>query len=164
MPKGPSLYDADFVAWTEEQAALLRELSRAGTNLSLDWENLAEEVEDLGNSLRNELSSRIATVIEHLMKLECSPARDPRKGWMETILRERASIDDLLARYPSLNNAVSELVSRRTQQTGRLVRQTLELYNEAGPETAAKLRRIRYSPEQILGEWFPADVGAEADT
>ena len=37
-----SLYDRDFVLWTEEQAAALRRAK--GSNLPLDWENLAEEM------------------------------------------------------------------------------------------------------------------------
>ena len=42
------LYDQDFVLWTVQQAAALR---RAKTsNLPLDWENLAEEIESLGRS------------------------------------------------------------------------------------------------------------------
>jgi hypothetical protein len=56
MAKLKALYDEDFVRWTEEHAAALRHaksLPPAGTrgsNLLLDWENLAEEVESLGKS------------------------------------------------------------------------------------------------------------------
>ena len=42
------LYKEDFVRWTEQQSRALRETARSGTNLPLDWENLAEEVESLG--------------------------------------------------------------------------------------------------------------------
>ena len=55
-----------------------------GTNLLLDWENLAEEIDDLGPSIRHQLRSRISTIIEHLLKLEHSPASRPRRGWMDT--------------------------------------------------------------------------------
>jgi len=41
MAKLNNLYDEDFVRWTEEQAAALRQAK--GSNLPLDWENLAEE-------------------------------------------------------------------------------------------------------------------------
>ena len=34
-------YEADFFAWTQEQARLLRDRDARG----LDWENLAEEIE-----------------------------------------------------------------------------------------------------------------------
>ena len=50
-----SLYDEDFVAWTQQQAKALRAAAGSRTNQPLDWENLAEEVEDLGKSVRREL-------------------------------------------------------------------------------------------------------------
>ena len=47
------LYEEDFVRWTEEQSSALRDAARIGTNLPLDWENLAEEVESSGRSQRH---------------------------------------------------------------------------------------------------------------
>jgi Domain of unknown function DUF29 len=35
------LYEEDFVRWTEQQSNALREAAPTGTNLPLDWENLA---------------------------------------------------------------------------------------------------------------------------
>jgi hypothetical protein len=40
------LYDDDILLWSERQAALLR---RRAAN-ELDWENIAEEIEDVGCS------------------------------------------------------------------------------------------------------------------
>jgi hypothetical protein len=72
------LYEEDFVRWTEEQSSALRDAAGVGTNLPLDWENLAEEIESLGRSQRYELRSRLAVILEHLIKLEHSLAIDPR--------------------------------------------------------------------------------------
>lgn len=78
MPNSPAkLNEEDFVRWTEAQAATLRKAACLGINLPLDWENLAEEIDSLGRSQRRELRSRIATIIEHLLKLQCSPAAEP---------------------------------------------------------------------------------------
>jgi Domain of unknown function DUF29 len=58
MAKLKALYDEDFVRWTKEQAAALRRAKNlppagtVGSNLPLDWENLAEEIESLGKSER----------------------------------------------------------------------------------------------------------------
>ena len=68
------LYEEDFVRWTEEQSSVLREAARLGTKLPLDWENLAEEIDSLGRSVRRELRSRLGIILEHLLKLEHSPA------------------------------------------------------------------------------------------
>ncbi len=43
-----TLYEEDTVAWSEQQAAALRAAARGGSNQPLDWENLAEEIEELG--------------------------------------------------------------------------------------------------------------------
>ena len=79
MPKTNGLHDQDFLLWTEEQATALRRA--AGSNLPLDCENLAEELESLGASQRAELNSQVRRVLRHLFKLEASPAVDPRAGW-----------------------------------------------------------------------------------
>ena len=84
MAKLSALYDEDFVRWTEEQAAALRRAKslpaggRGRSSLALDWENLAEEIESLGKSDRRELRSQITRILRHLLKLEFSPAAEPR--------------------------------------------------------------------------------------
>ena len=72
-PTGAHLYEQDFYAWAKAQADLLR----PGRYADLDLEHLIEEVDDLGESLRCSVRSRIRTLIEHLLKLEHSPARSP---------------------------------------------------------------------------------------
>ena len=69
-----SLYDADILAWCELQAAALR-ARRAGDAI-LDWDNLAEEIEDLGKSQLQGCESQLENIIEHLLKLEY--VRSPR--------------------------------------------------------------------------------------
>ena len=43
------LYERDFYTWTQHQAGALRRAAaeRVNTSELIDWENLAEEVEDL---------------------------------------------------------------------------------------------------------------------
>jgi hypothetical protein len=65
----PNLYDADFYAWTQEQAKLLR-----GRQWSqLDLLNLIEEIESLGKQQRPELRNRLSVLIGHLLKWEYQP-------------------------------------------------------------------------------------------
>jgi Domain of unknown function DUF29 len=145
------LYEQDFVRWTEQQSSALREAAAVGTNLPLDWENLAEEIGSLGRSQRHELRSRIAVVIEHLLKLEHSPAVDPRRGWIDTIGRERFNIEDLLQDSPSLRSQVRTIIDQLQPRVARLAATSLFGYGE----TARKLPVPSYSEEQVLGEWFP---------
>jgi Domain of unknown function DUF29 len=70
MAKAGALYEQDFFLWTKEQAAALR-LAK-NSNLPLDWENLAEEIER--KSDRRELRSQIRRILRHLLKLEATPS------------------------------------------------------------------------------------------
>ena len=145
------LYEQDFVRWSEEQAHALRAAAAMRLNVPLDWENLAEEIESLGRSQRSELGSRIQIIVEHLMKLQTSPAKAPRRGWEATVVRERGTIEDLLDLSPSLRNAVPELVARAV----RLARRVVERELADRGELAKRLANLDYSPDQVLGEWLP---------
>src|SRR5689334_14675408 len=90
MAKTVTVYDLDFFLWTKEQAGALRRCK--ASNLPLDWENLAEEIESLGISQRTALNSQLRRILHHLFKLEASPAADPRAGWRATIRDARAEI------------------------------------------------------------------------
>src|SRR5215468_8885871 len=57
-----SLYDRDFYAWANQQAALLR----AGRLAEADIANIAEEIESMGRSEKRELINRLIVVLTHL--------------------------------------------------------------------------------------------------
>ena len=149
------LYEEDFVRWTEQQAAALRQAAglRLGTNLPLDWENLAEEIDSLGRSLKHELRSRLMVILEHLLKLEHSPAVDPRSGWMDTIARERLVIEDLLQESPSLKNDLERVIEQAKSRAIRLAARSLSNFGED-----VRISPPSYTEEQILGDWFPGEV------
>ncbi|HVH77593.1 MAG TPA: DUF29 domain-containing protein [Stellaceae bacterium] len=151
MGEAKSLYDKDFLLWSKEQAEALRAAAKGGSNRALDWEHIAEQIEDLGKSNRRELYSRLLVVLEHLLKLQYSPAANPRGGRKATIVRERASIEALLDDSPSLRGELAELVDKARPQAARSVAYSLSRRREA----AARLAPPDYSVEQILGDWFP---------
>ena len=159
------LYEEDFVRWTEQQAGALREAAALslGTNLPLDWENLAEEIDSLGRSLRRELRSRIAVIIEHLIKLEASPATDPRRGWIETIGRERSEIELVLDDAPSLRGEVSGMIASGTPRAIRHMTQALCRRGEAAVGVISKIVAANYTEDQVLGDWFPGDAPLPAN-
>jgi hypothetical protein len=158
VPGGTApLYERDFCRWTEEQAVALREAAALGTNLPLDWENLAEEIDSLGRSQLRELRTRIALIIEHLLKLEYSPAAAPRRGWMETVGRERSDIELLLADSPSLGRETDRMIAEETARAGRHIVEALRRHGEATPDVVAKIATATYLRDQVLGDWFPGD-------
>src|SRR4029077_7212096 len=104
MAKVKELYDQDFFLWTQEQAEALRRTKES--NLPLDWENLAEEIESLGKSDRRELAAQITRILRHLLKLEVSPAVESRAGWRESVADARTAIELVLGDSPSLRREV----------------------------------------------------------
>src|SRR5215218_1599955 len=138
------LYEQDFVRWAKSQAEALRDASRSGTNLPLDWDNLIEEVESLGRSERRELESRLATVLEHLLRLEYSSATNPRAGWRNAIRRERRQIKRVLAASLSLKAKVSDIIAEELRSTAGDVADTLKDHGETDQAVLTKLAGARY--------------------
>lgn len=145
------LYEQDFFRWSEQQAQALRAAASMRINAPLDWENLAEEIESLGCSQRSELGSRILVIIEHLLKLQALPGRLPRRGWIATVMRERANIRRLLKDSPSLRRAVPELVADALPDARRIVEHELSRRREGTPDLPAP----NYTEDQVLGDWLP---------
>lgn len=92
-----ALYEEDFVLWTQGMAHLIENRQTEG----LDWDNLAEEIRDLGNSLKSAMSSHLENLLIHLIKWEIQPQRRSR-SWEDMISNSRHEIDFLADRTPSL--------------------------------------------------------------
>lgn len=145
-------YDADLAQWAKDQAHALREAARARVNLSIDWLNVAEEIEALGKSQSRELASRVATILFHLMKLQASPARDPRAGWRDTIIEQRDELERLIADSPSLRPTVPSVIAN---ELIRARRRTAAELSGRGETAQTDLNSVTYSDQQVLGDWFP---------
>ena len=152
-PDMTSDYDTDILTWSERQADLLRRVGAGeAVNADLDWHNLAEEIGDLGKSLRRDLHNRITTILEHLLKLEASPAHDPRGTWRVTVLEQRDAVDDILRDAPSLNPTVAEVIETRIPRARRRAHAALVDYGEV---SKVDIDTRIYSVDQVLGDWFP---------
>ena len=57
-------YDRDVYAWARHQARALRDKEWS----ALDVENLAEEIESLGNEQAHAVESHLRTLLAHLLK------------------------------------------------------------------------------------------------
>ena len=146
------LYDQDLVLWSEEQGRALRAAAGAGWNAPIDWENVAEEIESLGRSERHALASHIAIVIEHLLKLQASPATEPARGWRDTTRRARQKVEDVLEESPSLRREVAGLIVKQTSRARALVRANFQDYGE---QPRIDIASMTYTEAQVLGDWLP---------
>jgi hypothetical protein len=101
----PNLYDQDFYAWANEQAALLR----SGKLAAADIEHIAEEIESLGRTEKRELVNRLAVLLAHLLKWQYqSSYRGP--SWEVTIRNQRRALSRHLTDNPSLKPKVPAAV------------------------------------------------------
>ena len=147
-PEAEQLYEEDFYVWTEVQAELLR----ARRFEELDLDNLIEEVEALGRAEKSGVLNNARVVTEHLLKLQFSPATDPRAGRVETVLEHRDRLEVDLT--PRLRQILQDELPRMYALARRAADRTLRLYGEhaaadALPETCP------YTLDQITGDWWP---------
>jgi hypothetical protein len=157
MAKSKTLYQRDFLAWSKQQAEALRTAGRTASNQLLDWENLAEEIEELGASQRSAVASHIMRIIQHLVKLEYSPAAEPRNGWRRTVRLARLQTLRRIEGNPSLKPELGNLIVGETARGIEYAIADLEEHGEIDEIDAQVLRRARYTEEQVLGDWFPAE-------
>jgi hypothetical protein len=99
-----TLYDTDFHAWAFEQAQKLR------NGDPVDVENIAEELESLGRSEQEQLTNRLAVLIQHLLKCEYQPEKRTR-SWDATIKEQRNRVQRLVRQNPSLKPKFAECIA-----------------------------------------------------
>jgi hypothetical protein len=148
MLSSAATYDADFHAWAEEQAALLR----SGKLAELDVAHLAEEIEALGRSERRELVHRLEVLLLHLLKWQFqSELRG--KSWRVTIDEQRRALADHLGDNPSLRSYQPEAMRKayavaiiRAERETNLLR---DMFPWACPYTAEQVSDPDYWPEPV---------------
>ena len=153
-----TLYDQDFHAWALAQAAALRRAAELRINLpDVDIEHLAEEIEDMGSEQAHAVESALTRIIEHLLKLQYSPADRPRAGWRRTVRNQRTDLSKRLKRNRSLGarQALEEMLADAWRDGRRLAVEGLLDQDEAAA-TAAMPQDCPYSFEQLCDfDWLP---------
>lgn len=77
------LYDTDILAWSERQAELLRRIA-AGERVNdpdLDWPNIVEEIESVGNEQLHAVESLLVQALVHMLKAEGWPLSRDTPTW-----------------------------------------------------------------------------------
>lgn len=143
-----SLYDEDFYVWAEAQAQLLRERRFN----ALDLENLIEEVEGLARSEKKEVLNNASVVMERLLKLQFSPASDPRAGWIDSVLEHRDRLE--LELTPGLRQVLQDELPRVYALSRRHTERRLRLHGEDAAASALPAT-CPYTLDQITGDWWP---------
>ncbi len=146
----PTLYDEDVAEWAEQQGRLLREAGRQRGNEPIDWDNVAEEIESVGHAQKHEIRSRLLRIVEHLLKLQYSPAQEPRRGWIETVLEQRNEIEAVLEDSPSLRQHLPKMLDWAAGRAAGLAARSLELQGEDQARMLVTLHGGHYTLERVL--------------
>lgn len=76
------LYDVDVLEWSERQAALLRRIAvGAATNEAPDWDNIIEELTDVGRNSLRACRSLLMQAIAQEMKAKAWPDSEYVARW-----------------------------------------------------------------------------------
>ena len=141
------LYESDFYNWTVEQVKRLR----LGNLDDLDLENLAEEIESLGNQQRSELENRLGVLLGHLLKWDLQPNLRG-KSWRSTIREQRREIKKLIKKNPSLKSYLDEAIADGYEPALDLVVRETPLDYKDLP------RGCSYAIPQIFDDNFPVGI------
>jgi len=77
-----NLYDTDAVQWSERQAELLRRLAAGErVNDQVDWENVVEEIEDVGGRERDKVTEALVQALRHKLCLIGWPHSTAVRHW-----------------------------------------------------------------------------------
>lgn len=141
-----NLYETDFYAWANEQAALLR----AGKLSAADVENIAEEIESMGRTEKRELVSRLTVLLLHLLKWRFQPVRRGN-SWRTTIRIQRLDLSRHLKDNPSLKAKIPEAVA------DAYITALIQAADETGLPEATFPAECPWSYDQIIDAAFWPD-------
>jgi hypothetical protein len=127
------LYENDYYAWIREQVRALLERRIE----DIDFENVAEEIEDLGKGEKRAVQSHLETLMEHLLKLSYARGLSRErnaKSWENTVELARLRIQSLLHESPSLRGALEQLLHNAYEGARISARRGLGFPREPFPE------------------------------
>jgi hypothetical protein len=88
------LYDRDILAWSEQQAELLRQIARGPkpANQPIDWELVAEEIEAVGSEQLHAVWSHLVQALVHITKIRAWPNSICAAKWRKEVEHERNQV------------------------------------------------------------------------
>ena len=122
------LYERDFYSWSMQQADALK---RRDFN-AVDWENVIEEIADLGKAQQHNWEAFCARVIEHMLKIDyCREAPEKvLEQWLQEILDFRQEMAKLIKQNPGLKGQYAEMFAEAWDDGRGYARRRLAEYDE----------------------------------
>ena len=115
------LYHQDLNLWRQKIITAIQ--NRKLENM--DWDNLIEEINDMGASEKRALRSYTKRLIEHILKLKYweSEREYNQRGWKKEVVNFREEIKSILQESPSLNSYLQQNYLDWYQKSVKAMRQ-----------------------------------------
>ncbi len=143
------LYDKDFPLWVEINLQLLKEKAYD----LVDWENLLEEIEDMGRSDLKACISYLAVILEHLYKWDnfknLVGGKDAGINWIKSIRNARKEILKVFDMSPSLRSKLPLELTTAWKHARRELEYWLE-DNDYDPEKFNIPEKCPYTYEEAM--------------
>ena len=154
------LYWADTYTWAMQQADALRRRDFS----EVDWDNVIEEIEDLGRSELRSWKSHCANLIRHMLKLEYWQSWDIETGqsWIRTITNAREQMRDTLDENPGLQSKRQEMLEQAWKTGRRNVASDLAGL-QAGSQVSRDYKNAWREWERKLPNHCPYELAAIED-
>lgn len=141
-----TMYETDYLQWIETTVEKLR----CREYLSVDWENLIAEIEDMGRNERRSLKSNLIVVLVHLLKWQFQPER--RSGsWEGSIIehrrRVREALSDSASIQPYFASIYAECYSQAVKQAKAETSLPLETFPQQCPYELVEVTQDEFLPE-----------------
>ena len=165
-PRERRPYFDDVWTWSRQQAQALRRRDLG----AIDWDNVIEEIEDVGNRHYDRWISNCGNAIAHLLKIEHCQSPENVSHWWREVLAYRQKMFRTLRRHRGMKGQLGEMLAEAWGDGQRDAVDAMAVY-DAPDDAAAQDRRGRawaqslpqecpYALEDIAG-YDPFDKNAE---
>ena len=131
------LYERDFYSWSMQQADALKSRDLK----AIDWDNVIEEIADLGKAQQHNWEAFCARVIEHMLKIDYYREAPEKvlEQWLQEILDFRQEMAKLIKQNPGLQGQYAEMFAEAWDDGRGYARRRLAEYDEDNdPQTTWK--------------------------
>lgn len=140
-------YEADVIAWANEQIQLLR----TGQWSNLDIKNLIKEIEVVRQSEQAELAQRMTVLVAHFLKWQ-HQAMPQDSNWRQAIKERRNAVLRRLQKTPSLQASLTnedwwqDVWLEARMSASRDIKVNFETFPACCPWTAEQMLLIDWLP------------------
>ena len=136
-------YEEDFYGWTVNTAQLLRDKKMS----EIDFDHIAEALEDMVSSNETQMINRLTVVLSHLLKWQFQPNMRGH-SWIYTIREQRKRSKIHLRKNPSLKSKLDEILLDAYDIA------VLEAAKESGLDEKNFPPECPYTFDQIMNDEF----------